>query len=39
MPGGRRKPYLWLISATGLLVPRRLRAGWRREWEAELAHR
>ncbi|HYJ47160.1 MAG TPA: ABC transporter permease, partial [Pyrinomonadaceae bacterium] len=39
MSGGRWKPYLWLISATGLLVPRRLRAGWRREWEAELAHR
>jgi macrolide transport system ATP-binding/permease protein len=31
--------WLWLIRAIGLIVPRRLRAGWRREWEAELSHR
>jgi len=31
--------WLWLIRAIGLIVPRRLRAGWRREWEAELRHR
>jgi predicted permease len=31
--------WLWLIRAIGLIVPRRLRAGWLREWEAELSHR
>jgi putative ABC transport system permease protein len=30
------KPHLWLIKFIGVLVPRRLRADWRREWEAEL---
>lgn len=40
MPGRRRRrPYLWLISVVSLFVPRRFRAGWRREWEAELLHR
>src|SRR5499426_1539259 len=34
-----KKPYLWLIRAVGVIVPRRLRANWRREWEAELRHR
>src|SRR5262245_6744938 len=34
-----KKPYLWLIRAVGVIVPRRLRADWRREWEAELRHR
>lgn len=33
------KPHLWLIAAVSLIVPRRLREGWRREWEAELRHR
>ncbi|MBS1786898.1 MAG: ABC transporter permease [Acidobacteria bacterium] len=33
------KPYLWLIRFVGLIVPRRLRADWRQEWEAELRHR
>ncbi len=28
--------WLWLIRAIGLIVPRRLRADWRQEWEAEL---
>ena len=28
--------YLWLIKFIGVIVPRRLRADWRREWEAEL---
>jgi putative ABC transport system permease protein len=32
----RRKPYLWLIRAIGVIVPQRLRADWRQEWEAEL---
>jgi len=30
---------LWLISFIGVIVPRRLRADWRREWEAELRYR
>jgi predicted permease len=31
--------WLWLIRAIGVLVPRRLRADWRQEWEAELRYR
>src|SRR5262245_869002 len=31
--------WLWLIRVVGVIVPRRLRADWRREWEAELSHR
>src|SRR5262245_1713869 len=31
--------WLWLIAFIGVIVPRRLRADWRREWEAELHHR
>jgi putative ABC transport system permease protein len=31
--------WLWLIRAVGVIVPRRLRAGWRQEWEAELRYR
>ena len=31
--------WLWLIRAVGVIVPRRLRADWRQEWEAELCHR
>jgi putative ABC transport system permease protein len=31
--------WLWLITFIGVIVPRRLRAGWRMEWEAELRHR
>ncbi|MGH9851385.1 MAG: ABC transporter permease, partial [Blastocatellia bacterium] len=31
--------HLRLIQFIGLLVPRRLRADWRQEWEAELRHR
>jgi putative ABC transport system permease protein len=30
------KPHLWLIALVGVIVPRRLRADWRQEWEAEL---
>src|SRR5215813_1613595 len=33
------KPHLWLIHLIGVLVPRRLRADWRQEWEAELQYR
>jgi predicted permease len=32
-------PWLWLITLAGVIVPRRLRADWRQEWEAELTHR
>jgi predicted permease len=28
--------WLWLIRLIGVIVPRRLRADWRQEWEAEL---
>jgi predicted permease len=31
--------WLWLIRAIGVIVPRRLRADWRQEWEAELRNR
>jgi putative ABC transport system permease protein len=31
--------WLWLILLIGVIVPRRLRAGWRQEWEAELRYR
>ena len=30
--------WLWLIRAVGVIVPRRLRADWRREWEAGLRY-
>ncbi|HEU0173402.1 MAG TPA: ABC transporter permease [Blastocatellia bacterium] len=33
------KPHLWLITFIGVIVPRRLRADWRQEWEAELRYR
>ncbi|MBO0861723.1 MAG: hypothetical protein J2P21_25200, partial [Chloracidobacterium sp.] len=33
------KPHLSLIQFIGLIVPRRLRADWRQEWEAELRYR
>src|SRR5262245_5214084 len=31
--------WLWLIRLVGVIVPRRLRADWRQEWEAELRYR
>src|SRR5881396_1253860 len=31
--------WLWLIRVMGVIVPRRLRADWKQEWEAELQHR
>src|SRR5881628_3784252 len=31
--------HLWLITLIGVIVPRRLRADWRQEWEAELRYR
>ncbi|HKQ80162.1 MAG TPA: ABC transporter permease [Blastocatellia bacterium] len=33
------RPHLWLIAMIGVIVPRRLRADWRQEWEAELWRR
>ncbi|HEY6399964.1 MAG TPA: ABC transporter permease, partial [Blastocatellia bacterium] len=30
---------MWLIQFIGMIVPRRLRADWRQEWEAELRYR
>ncbi|MGH9842723.1 MAG: ABC transporter permease [Blastocatellia bacterium] len=36
---GLNKPHLWLIRFVGLIVPQRLRADWRQEWEAELRYR
>src|SRR6266540_1820243 len=35
----RSKPHLWLIRVISVIVPRRLRADWRQEWEAELLYR
>jgi putative ABC transport system permease protein len=43
MPSSRRSRVLIccrrLISAAGLIVPRRNRGEWKREWEAEIEHR
>src|SRR5213592_1894110 len=33
------QPHLWLIAMLGVIVPRRLRADWKQEWEAELRYR
>src|SRR5262245_47647082 len=33
------RPHLWLIRLIGVIVPQRLRADWRQEWEAELRYR
>lgn len=38
-PALKLKPHLWLIRAIGVIVPRRWRADWRQEWEAELRYR
>ncbi len=35
----RFRLHLWLVQFIGVIVPRRLRADWRQEWEAELHHR
>ena len=39
MRNGNRSLWLWLIAFIGVIVPRRLRADWRLEWEAELQWR
>src|SRR5689334_15260614 len=38
-PTTRFRFWFGLIVLIGVLVPRRLRADWRQEWEAELRHR
>jgi macrolide transport system ATP-binding/permease protein len=38
-PLSPRRHWYWLICFIGLIVPRRLRADWRQEWEAELQWR
>jgi predicted permease len=35
----RARPWLGLVRLIGVIVPRRLRAAWRQEWEAELRYR
>jgi predicted permease len=35
----RFRGWLWLIALIGVVVPRRLRADWRQEWDAELRYR
>ncbi len=35
----RSRFWLWLIRIIGVIVPRRIRADWQLEWEAELQHR
>src|SRR5215510_15659655 len=37
--GNSLRPHLWLIRLIGVIVPRRLRADWRQEWEAEMLYR
>jgi predicted permease len=37
--GSNWRPWIWLISVIGVIVPRRLRADWHQEWEAELHYR
>src|ERR1043165_3955988 len=32
----RVQPHFWLLNVIGVMLPRRLRADWRQEWEAEL---
>src|SRR5262245_15588385 len=39
MQRARFRFWLWLIRVIGVIVPRRLRADWRQEWEAELRYR
>jgi predicted permease len=38
-PTRRFRFWLWLIRLIGVVVPARLRADWRQEWEAELRYR
>lgn len=38
-PGPRFRPDRWIVRMVSAFVPRRLRADWRRAWEAELEYR
>ncbi|MGH9940276.1 MAG: hypothetical protein ACREAM_28880, partial [Blastocatellia bacterium] len=33
------RPWLWLVRLIGVIVPRKLRADWWQEWDAELRYR
>ena len=35
----KRRPWLWLISFIGVIVPGSVRADWRQEWIGELSYR
>jgi hypothetical protein len=39
LPESKSEPHLWLVKFIGVIVPRRLRADWQQEWEAELLYR
>jgi putative ABC transport system permease protein len=39
MRRSRFRLWIWLIALVGVIVPRRLRADWRHEWESELRNR
>jgi putative ABC transport system permease protein len=38
MPGRELRPHRWIIRLVSVVIPKRLRAEWRREWEAEFVH-
>lgn len=38
IPEPRLRPHRWIIRLVSACIPKRLRAEWRREWEAELEH-
>ena len=37
-PKRELRPHRWIIRVVSAFIPKRLRAEWRREWEAELLH-
>ncbi len=37
-PTRELRPHRWIIRVVSAFIPKRLRAEWRREWEAELLH-
>ena len=37
-PNRELRPHRWIIHVVSAFIPKRLRADWRREWEAELLH-
>lgn len=38
MPGRELRPHRWIIRLVSAFIPKRLRAEWRREWEAEFVY-